>query len=167
VTEQKALPEAKLKAFFETARVARAATNPISKGVAVNIHFVEGVFPALKDTHPPCHFLRALAGPAIVSGEHKDPDFTLFMPAASVDRLIALKSDDPGDFGVEFFKLCMSRDDTEKIRVRVRAGVLRLLSHGYFGVLGLGGRKMVAFLKEKGAFGMTGFKAVIARLRGG
>lgn len=160
-------PEARLKQFFETAKVARAATGPISKGVAVNIHFVKGVFPALKDTHPPCHFLRSPAGPAIVSGDHQDPDFTLYMPASSVDRLAAIKSDDPGDFGVEFFKLCMSRDESEKIRVRVRAGVLRLLSHGYFGVLTLGGRKMVAFLKEKGAFGMTGFKAVINRLRGG
>ena len=166
MTDKSASPQEKLKKFFETAPVARRAIEPLSKGVAVNIHFVEGAFPDLKPVAPLCHFLRVPAGGTVVSGEHRDPDFTLYMPPLSVDRLGAITSDDPGEFGVEFFKLCMSKDDKEKIRVRIHTGPLKLLAHGYFGVIKAGGWKMLTFLKQNGVLGIGGFKGVINRLRG-
>lgn len=146
-----------LKSFFEGATVASLATAPLSTGVAVNIGFTDGA--------PPCHFLKLKGGATVVSGEHPDPDFALVMPPASVQKLASLKSDDPGDFGVEFFQLCISSNPDEKILVRVNAGPLRLLSHGYLGVIGVGGKKMLGWMRERGVLGLSGFKAAIGKLR--
>lgn len=164
--EKKSSPQERLKAFFETAPVARRAVDPLSKGVAVNVLFVEGKLPDLNQVAPPCHFLRVPSGGTVLSGEHPEPDFTLYMPLPSIDRLEQITSEDPGDFGVEFFKICMSKDETIKIRVLINTGPLKLLTHGYLGVLKVGGWKMLTFLKQNGVIGIGGFKAVINRLRG-
>jgi hypothetical protein len=146
-----------LKVFFESSTVASLATAPLSTGVAVNISFTDGA--------PPCHFLKLKGGATVKPGEHPDPDFALVMPPASAFKLAALKSNDPGDFGVEFFQLCISNNPDEKILVRVNAGALRLLSHGYLGVVGVGGRKMLGWMRERGVLGLSGFKAAISRMR--
>lgn len=155
----------KLKKFFETATVARRSTDPLSKGVAVNIHFRDVPEALPVPGSPDCHFLRVPAGGTVAAGGHPDPDFTLWMPHGAADKLIAMTSDDPGDFGIEFFKLCMTQDAAAKIYVRLHAGPLRLLSHGYFGVVKAGGWKMLGWLKEKGVFGLSGFKDAVTRLR--
>jgi hypothetical protein len=80
-----------------------------------------------------------------------------------VRQITALASDEVGEFGVEFFKLALSSDPATKVRIRVDAPTARLLSHGYLGVLALGGVKVSWWLIKKG---IKNPKAAIDRLRG-
>jgi hypothetical protein len=142
-----------LKAFFETAPAARRATRPLSRGARVNLALDGG----------PARFTMETGDPEVREGAAPDPDFTLSLPAAAVARLTGLRSDDVGEFGVEFFKLVLERDPAVKVRVRIDAPTTTLLGHGYLGVLALGGMKVTWWLVKNG---IRNPKAAIDRLRG-
>lgn len=145
---------ASLRAFFETAPAARKATRPLARGARVNLALEGG----------PARFTMASGAPAVEAGAAPDPDFTLTLPAAAVERITGLRSEDVGEFGVEFFKLVIERDPAVKVRVKVDASTARLLEHGYLGVLAVGGMKVGWWLLKKG---VKNPKAAIDRLRGG
>jgi hypothetical protein len=142
-----------LKRFFESAPAARKATRPLAKGAEVGLALDGG----------PARFTMESGAPSVAEGPPRDPDFTLTLPDAAVRQITALASDDVGEFGVEFFKLALSRDPTTKVRIRVDAPTARLLSHGYLGALALGGVKVSWGLIKKG---IKNPKAAIDRLRG-
>src|SRR5512142_1999275 len=114
-----------LKRFFESAPAARKATHPLARGARVNLALDAG----------PAHFTMESGTPEVRTGPAQDPDFTLTLPDAAVGRIVALESDDVGEFGIEFFKLVLERDPALKARVRVEAPTARLIGHGYLGVL--------------------------------
>jgi hypothetical protein len=101
--------------------------------------------------------------PQVVQGPAKDPDFTLTMTPGAVERITALRGDDVGALGIEFFKLMLEKDSGLKIRARVETSTARLLGHGYLGVLALGGMKVTWWLLKNG---VKNPKAAIDRLRG-
>jgi hypothetical protein len=90
------------------------------------------------------------------------PDFTLTLPDGAVQRITSLKSDDVGEFGVEFFKLILEHDPQMKARVHIDASTGQLLKHGYLSVLALGGMKVTWWLLKNG---VKNPKAAIDRLR--
>ena len=148
-----ALSYESLKRFFETAPAARKATRPLARGARVNLALDGG----------PAHFTMESGDPEVRTGAAQDPDFTLTLPEAAVARIVAIESDDVGEFGIEFFKLVLERDPALKARIRVEAPTSRLFGHGYLGVLALGGLKVSWWLVKNG---VKNPKAAIDRLRG-
>ncbi len=143
-----------LKTFFETAKVARKATKPLSDGAEVGLRLDGG----------PARF-TVRDGRALVEDEApREPDFTITLPDGAVRRITALQSDDVGEFGIEFFKLILEEDPAVKVRVKIDAPTSRLLHHGYLGVLAQGGMKVTWWLLKNG---VKNPKAAIDRLRGG
>jgi hypothetical protein len=142
-----------LKTFFETAEAARKATKPLKEGAEVAVQLDGG----------PASFVLRGGKPQLVEGQARQPDFTLVLPDAAVRRITALKSDDVGEFGVEFFKLVLEKDPSLKVRIRIDASTGQLLSHGYLGVLAQGGMKVTWWLLKNG---VKNPKAAIDRLRG-
>ncbi len=142
-----------LKTFFETAEVARKATKPLASGANVELHLDDGT----------AHFTMTDGKPRVLEGPAPKPDFTLRLPEAAVRRITALESDDVGEFGIEFFKLVVDHDPSLKAGVKIDASTGQLLSHGYLGVLAIGGMKVTWWLLKNG---VRNPKAAIDRLRG-
>jgi len=142
-----------LKRFFETADVARKATKPLDPGAEVGLQLDGG----------PAHFTMEGGRPQVIDGPAKKPDFTLTLPDGAVKRITALTGDDVGEFGIEFFKLVLEKDPACKAGVRIDANTGQLLSHGYLGVLAVGGMKVTWWLLKNG---VRNPKAAIDRLRG-
>lgn len=141
-----------LRTFFATAPAARKATGPLSRGARVNLVLDEG----------PGHFTMEDGAAEVRPGQGADPDFTLTLPAEAVRRVTGLGSDDLGELGIAFFKLVLERDPALKVRIHVEAPTTRLLSHGYLGVLALGGVKVGWWLVKNG---VKNPRAAIDRLR--
>jgi hypothetical protein len=129
-----------LKTFLESASVARKATRPLSHDARVNVALPEG----------PARFHMQGPGPELQTGAGDDPDFTLTLPVGAVRRITSLRSEDVGEFGVEFFKLVLAQDPDLKVRVHIDAPAARLLANGYLGVLALGGLKVTWWLLRNG-----------------
>lgn len=142
-----------LKTFFETSPAARKATSPLARGARVHLALEGG----------PAHFTMESGKPQVLDGPAADPDFTLTLPPAAVQRITGLDSDDVGAFGIEFFQLVLERDPAVRARVKIDAPTTRLLSHGYLGVLAVGGMKVTWWLLKNG---VRNPKAAIDRLRG-
>ena len=142
-----------LKKFFETAEVARKATKPLDAAAEVGLQLDGGV----------AHFAMTGGKPQVVDAPAKNPDFTLTLPDGAVKRITSLGSEDVGEFGIEFFKLVLERDPAQKAAVRIDASTGQLLSHGYLGVLAVGGMKVTWWLLKNG---VRNPKAAIDRLRG-
>ncbi len=142
-----------LKRFFETAEVARKATKPLAREAEVGLNLDGGS----------ARFHMAAGRPSVEEGVARNPDFTLTLPDGAVQRITALRSDDVGEFGIEFFKLVLERDPALKATVAIDASTGQLLSHGYLGVLAVGGMKVTWWLLKNG---VRNPKAAIDRLRG-
>jgi hypothetical protein len=143
-----------LKRFFETSEVAREATKHLDAGAEVGLELDGG----------PARFAMAGGRAQVVEGMAVNPDFTLTLPDGAVSRITSLRSDDVGEFGIEFFKLVLEKDPAQKARVHIDAPTVRLLRHGYLGVLAQGGMKVTWWLLRNG---VKNPKAAIERLRGG
>ena len=142
-----------LRTFFETAPAARRAARPLARGARVNLALDGG----------DARFTMESGAPEVHAGPAPDPDFTLTLPPGAVARLTGMDGDDVGAFGIEFFKLMLERDPALKVRVRVNAPTTRLVSHGYLGVLALGGARVAWWLLKNG---VKNPRATIDRLRG-
>ena len=144
-----------LKTFFETREAARKATKPLKEGAEVGLQL---------DGGPATFAMRGGGKVQVAEGKALQPDFTLTLPDAAVQRITSLQSDDVGEFGVEFFKLVLEKDPSLKVRIKIDASTGQLLSHGYLSVLAQGGLKVTWWLLKNG---VKNPKAAIERLRGG
>lgn len=142
-----------LRDFFQSDAVARKATKPLTSGAEVGLILDAG----------PARFVMEGGAPRLYEGEARDPDFTLRLPDGAVTRILSIRSEDVGEFGVEFFKLVLDKDPARKVRVNLVASTGRLLAHGYLGVLALGGMKVTWWLLKNG---VKNPKGAIDRLRG-
>ena len=142
-----------LKTFFETSPAAKKATKPLADGAEVGLQLDGG----------PARFTISGGKPVVTEETAQKPDFTLTLPDAAVKRITSLRSDDVGEFGIEFFKLVLEKDPAMKARVKIDAATGQLLHHGYLGVLAQGGMKVTWWLLKNG---VKNPKAAIDRLRG-
>jgi len=142
-----------LKRFFESAEVARKATRSLGERAEVALALDDG----------PARFVMEGGRPGVHQGAASAPDFTLTLPDGAVQRITALRSDDVGEFGIEFFKLVLEKDPALKVKIKIDAPTGQLLSHGYLGVLAQGGMKVTWWLIKNG---VKNPKAAIDRLRG-
>jgi hypothetical protein len=143
---------ARLAHYFETSPAARRAVAPLAEGAGVALDLDEG----------PARFTRRRAGAQVEAGAAVDPDFTLRLPAAAVERLTSNQTADVGEVGVAFFQLVLERDPALKVRVTVGAPVQRLVRHGYLAVLAQGGARVALWLIRRG---VADPRRVIERLR--
>lgn len=141
-----------LRRFFETRPAALRATRPLARGARVNLAL---------DGGDAC-FTMESGHPVVREGAAPDPDFTLTLPQAAVERITGAATEDVGELGIAFFKLVLERDPALRVRVRIDAPTTRLLGHGYLGVLALGGVKVTWWLLKKG---VKSPRAAIDRLR--
>jgi hypothetical protein len=138
-----------LARFFATSPAARKATKPLARDARAALDLAGGA-----------------ARFTMSTGEGRvepDPDFTLTLPDGAVAHLTSIRTDDVGEFGIEFFKLVLAREPERKVRVHIHASTARLISHGYLGVLAAGGAKVAWWLLKNG---VKNPKAAIDRLRG-
>jgi hypothetical protein len=142
-----------LKVFFETQAAARKAAKPLADEAQVGLELATG----------PAHFTMAGGRPTVVEGKALAADFTLALPDGAVQRISSLRSDDVGEFGIEFFKLVLERDPAVHVGIRIDASTGQLLKHGYLSVLAQGGMKVTWWLLKNG---VKNPKAAIERLRG-
>jgi hypothetical protein len=142
-----------LRRFFEGSPAALKAMRPLSRSACVNLVLEGG----------PARFTMESGAGQVLEGAAPDPDFTLTLPAAAVERITALESDDVGEFGIAFFQRVLDRDPALHVRIHIDASTGRLLSHGYLGVLALGGMKVTWWLLKNG---VRNPRATIERLRG-
>jgi hypothetical protein len=97
------------------------------------------------------------------AGALEDPDFTLRLPRAAVERLVAGPAGDVGEVGLAFFRLVLERDAALRVGVTVQGSTARLVAHGYLAVLALGGVRVALWLAAKG---LASPRRIIERLRG-
>jgi hypothetical protein len=142
----------RLQAFFEAAPAAARALRPLVDGAAVGLRLDEG----------PAGFEKAGGAARLTAGAPADPDFTLSLPAAAVERLTTRPDAGVGALGIAFFELLLSRDPALRVTASVQAPLPRLVRHGWLGVLALGGARVAAWLLRKG---LADPRAVIERLR--
>jgi hypothetical protein len=98
----------------------------------------------------------------LTTGAPPDPDFTLRLPAAAVERLCGRRGAGVGELGVLFFGLLRERDPALRVGVHLHASTRRLVGHGYLAVLALGGPQVALWLLRRG---LADPGAVIERLR--
>jgi hypothetical protein len=144
----------RLATFFATSPAARRAVRPLAAGTRVALALDEG----------PAGFTMGDGGPRLAAGAPADPDFTVRLPAAAVERLVAVQGDDVGAIGVAFFQLVLERDPALRARLTVEAPTARLVGHGYLAVLALGGARVALWLLARG---LANPRRIIERLRGG
>jgi hypothetical protein len=139
--------------FFATAPAARRAVRPLAPGARVALLLDEG----------PAGFTLVAGAPHLAAGALEDPDFTLRLPRAAVERLAALPGVDVGATGLAFFRLVLERDPSLHVGVSVQGATSRLVARGYLAVLALGGARVALWLVGRG---VTSPARLIEKLRG-
>jgi len=142
----------RLARFLESAPAARKAVRPLAPGARVALLLDEG----------PAGFTLEGGAPRLSPGPLTDPDFTLRLPRAAVERLAERGAQEVGEAGVAVFQLVLERDPLLHVGVSVQAPMARLLTHGWLAVLALGGAKVALFLVRRG---LANPARVIERLR--
>ena len=130
----------RLAGFFASAPAARKAVRSLAAGARVGLELDEG----------PAGFTIRDGAAHLSAGQPPDPDFTLRLPGAAVERLTAEGGADVGALGVAFFRLALERDPALRVGVRVQAPATRLVAHGYLAVLAQGGLTVGLWLLKKG-----------------
>jgi hypothetical protein len=144
---------AELRKFFESSPAAQKATRHLSRDAEVALFLDAGA----------ARFTMESGVPRIEEGPARDPDFTLTVPDAAAARIVAVRGDDVGLLGVQFFELVFEKDPALKIRAKVHVPTSRLLGRGYLSVLAKGGMKLTWWLLKNG---VKNPRAAIERLRG-
>ena len=144
-----------LKDFFSSPQAQKTAVS-LRAGAEIAI-LVDGL---------PSFCLRKSENALELSNEIPDhPDLTFFLGVESPARLKELKNEEIGTLGVSIFKLMVSEDPREKIRLSVHADFFQLARNGYFKVLAEGGPQVMRFLAEKGLGNFSKIKSIISQLK--
>jgi hypothetical protein len=141
-----------LARFFATSPAARQAIRPLAASARVALRLDEG----------PAGFTIQDGEPRFSPGPLDDPDFTIRLPVAAVERLVAIPGDDVGLVGVAFFQGVLEAEPARRIGLTIQAPSSRLVAHGYLGVLARGGVRVGLFLLRRG---LADARAIIERLR--
>jgi hypothetical protein len=145
-----------LKAFFAL-EVCQRATQPLKNGVELAIHITDCA---------PLTLEKKQGKVAVIEGTPKSPDMTFWIGKKGVHRLVETKTEDIGEIGIHLIKLMLDSDPEYRLKSKVHIGTLQLLTHGYLGVLPLGGSTVMKFLASHGFSNLSKIKEAISKLRG-
>ncbi|RJO65085.1 MAG: hypothetical protein C4523_16900 [Myxococcales bacterium] len=148
-----------LRKFLEEKPAAIRAAGPLKDGTSFAIR-IEGdpdAYHALREGKKT--LLRQGAPP-------KEPVVSFSISPKAIERLANFPSEDIGEYGVEFFRLMVSKDPEIKLGAKLHVGFLGLTRIGVFGVLAQGGAGVMAFLARQGLASLKDVRKAIAKLRG-
>jgi len=145
-----------IKNFFAL-DVCQRATRPLKNGIEIGLN-IEGF--------PPVRLSKNKDRVLVDETPLKSPDMTFWIGKKGVQELSAMKTEDIGEIGVAIMKLMLSEDPDKRLTSKVHIGSLQLLTHGYLGVLPLGGSTVMKFLASKGFSSIGKIKDAISKIRG-
>ena len=129
-----------LQDFFDKP-VAVKAASPLKKGVTVNVDIIE--------TGESFHVVKE-DNMRVYKEKGKNPDATIEMTINAVEYLISFETDNIGEYGIEILKMILEGDQKKRIIVHYHVGLIKITTHGYFGVLKLGGSGIWQYLSSHG-----------------
>ena len=144
-----------LRAYFDR-EVAQKATAPLRDGVSLLIRIDETEEATLKKSEGKL---------ILIKGTPSRPDMTVSITSAGIEELCRQKSDDIADTGIAIVKQMISPEPLFRIKVKVHIGGIQFLTHGYLGILPLGGKRLMQFLAEKGVSSLGKIKDIVASMR--
>ena len=112
----------------------------------------------------PWHLEQVDGESQLLPGAAPDPDFVFLFTPHSVERLEAVDGG-VGDFAVELFTLMADVPREEGVRIRIVAGFMRLMVHGYVGLLLAAGPRVLAFGASNGIRSIGALRRFVANLR--
>ena len=142
-----------LKDFLENRPVCRKASAPLKPHASVRVLF--------SDHEDVYTFRRTQDGPRLEPGIPERPDFSLRMQPAMIDRLCRMVSDDIGEFGGILLGEGISGEPELRLSGTIHTGFFDLFRKGYFGILRLGGWKVMKVLAAKGVTGIGAIREKI------
>jgi len=150
-----------LKAFFEENELAIKAAASLRNGreIALNIIFADGNEKAFT-------FGKESGRNVLRESASKSPDMSFRIPENAARSLTQTSFSTIGEVGLHIFEKILSNDPSEKIQVKMHAGVLGLVTGGYFGVLSAGGADIARFLATRGLGNMGKLKDAIGKMKG-
>lgn len=149
-----------LKVFFESGELAKKAASSIRNGREIALNVKSG------DAQVGYTFTKESGNNVLREGESAHPDVVFILTEAAAKDLVTRKFDTVGQVGLHIFEKILSNDPNQKIQIRLKAGVLSLVTGGYFGVLTAGGADVAKFLATRGLGSMGKLKDAISKLRG-
>lgn len=145
----------KLVAYFERP-VAQQATAPLKNGVELAIILDDNIEGTLTKTDGTFK---------LTQGKPAKPDMTFLISSLGVEELVRTQSDDIADTGISIARLMVHSDPKLRLKAKVHIGGFTLLTHGYLGVIPLGGKRLMQFLAEKGVGSIGKIKDILGSLR--
>ena len=142
-----------LKEFFEHRPVCARAAAPLSSKVEIGIVINKNI---------ECAFFRGPDNkPRFEARPAKSPDVVFFIQPDAVKQLVAVESDDIGEFGIHIAKLYLAGT----VRFKVHGSLISFVTGGYIGVLKEGGSSFMKFLAQHGLVGLTKIKDFVQAMR--
>lgn len=145
----------KFEAYFQRA-VAQNAAKSLSDGAEIEFQI-----PSLETFT----FTKNNGKNVILSGPAKSPQLVFIVPQPSADLILSHPSEHIPEIGVHLVKLILSPDPQHKVELRIKSGLMSLLTKGYFGIITAGGTEFASFLASRGFNGLGAIKEAIKRLK--
>lgn len=145
-----------LRDFFSR-EVSQKGTKPLKNGIEIEIH--------ISDCRP-LTLTKQSGKVSLIEGQSSSPDMTFWIGKRGIHQLVSVQTEDIGEVGVAIIKLMISQDPELQLKSKVHIGTLQLVTHGYLGVLPLGGSTVMKFLASKGFSSIGKIKEAISQLRG-
>jgi hypothetical protein len=149
--------EAALTRFLQNSPAARSAAGSLRKGAEVGLSFT--------DISSEWRFFSIDGKPVIEPGKPTDPDFELRLAPGAIRAICSRPDAQIGDLGIAFFEHIVARDPDDRIRVKLRSGLVKLTLRGWLGVLAQGGPKVIGWLAQKGLRGPSAVAVALSRLK--
>ncbi len=148
-----------LRDFLENRDVSQRAAKPLKDSAIIDITIV--------DDPNSYHVTHQKKQTRVHEGEApSSPQIRFTISPAAIARLHKFESNDIGEYGIEFFKIMVSKNPDETLEVKLNTGFIGLTRMGVFGILALGGPSVMAFLAKQGLSSLKDIRKTIAKLRG-
>lgn len=146
----------KIKSFFEENTLAQQAAYSIKNGREISL-VIDGNSYIFK---------KEDSKNKVEPGNSSSPDLVFEIPKQAAEELLSKSFESVGAVGIFIFEKMLSSDPEHKVKARVKAGFLSLMTGGYLGVLAAGGVDVAKFLAQKGLSNPSKIKDAITKLRG-
>ena len=149
--------ESQLLIDFFSSEICQKATRPLKNGIEIGVYI---------DGSEPLTLTKQKGTITLVHQPPQKADMSFWIGKQGVKTLVSTQTEDIGEIGVAIIKLMLSSDPETRLRSQVHIGTLQLITHGYLGVLPLGGPTVMKFLASKGFSNISKIKEAISQLRG-
>lgn len=149
-----------LKAFFVDSDLSKKAAGSIRNGREIGLEITRKTGTAEQYT-----FTKEGGRNVLREGAASSPDVIFVLPEVAANELVTKDFATIGQVGLHIFEKILSNDPDQKIQIRLKAGVLSLVTGGYFGVLTSGGSDVAKFLASKGLGSMGRLKDAVSKLK--